>query len=78
MLAKQLSGGGQQRVAIARALASCAEITLDDEPTGNLDKNNNENVMKLFRKLKENYDKCIIIATHSDFVSNYAVKIIHI
>jgi putative ABC transport system ATP-binding protein len=77
-LAQHLSGGEQQRVAIARALASDAEIILADEPTGNLDKTNSENVMKLFVALKERHQKCVIIVTHSDYVASYADRVVNI
>ena len=63
--ARFLSGGEQQRVAIARALASDAEVILADEPTGNLDDSNAQNIMQIFKKLKEQFRKCIIIVTHS-------------
>lgn len=63
--ARLLSGGEQQRVAIARALASDAEVILADEPTGNLDDSNAQNIMQIFKRLKEQFHKCIIIVTHS-------------
>lgn len=58
-----LSGGEQQRVAIARALSSDAKFILGDEPTGNLDSENSDNVIKIFKQLvKEQY--CVILVTH--------------
>jgi len=69
---QNLSGGEQQRVAIARAIASNSEIILADEPTGNLDKTNGENVMRIFKNLMSKYNKCVIIVTHSDFIADYA------
>ena len=69
---QNLSGGEQQRVAIARAIASNSEVILADEPTGNLDKTNGENVMQIFKNLMSKYNKCVIIVTHSDFIANYA------
>jgi putative ABC transport system ATP-binding protein len=71
-VAQNLSGGEQQRVAIARAVASNSEVILADEPTGNLDRTNGENVMRLFKELMEKYGKCVVIVTHSDFVAGYA------
>lgn len=68
---KELSGGEQQRVAIARALANNPEIILADEPTANLDKESEEIIFKIFEDLK-NDGKCIIIASHSDYIKAYA------
>jgi len=75
---QNLSGGEQQRVAVARAIASDAEIILADEPTGNLDKINGENIMNIFKTLMLKYNKCIIIVTHSDFIANYADCVLNI
>ena len=74
---KELSGGEQQRVAIARALANNPEIILADEPTGNLDKENEKLVLEIFKKLKEE-GKCIIISSHSDYIKKYADVILEI
>jgi len=60
----QLSGGEQQRVAIARSLASGAGIILADEPTGNLDGANTQNIMEILRKLAHESGYCVIIVTH--------------
>lgn len=68
----KLSGGEQQRVAIARSLASGAKIILADEPTGNLDVENTENIMEIFSKLAHENDYCIIVVTHDIEVSNTA------
>lgn len=68
----QLSGGEQQRIAIARALASGASVILADEPTGNLDKLNTENVMSVLMMSAKKYNKCVIIVTHSDDIASYA------
>jgi len=77
-IVQNLSGGEQQRVAIARAIASNSEIILADEPTGNLDKVNSENVMSIFKNLMLKYNKCVIIVTHSDSVANYADCVLNI
>jgi len=77
-LVQHLSGGEQQRVAIARALASNAEIILADEPTGNLDGVNSENIIALFKDLIQKYQKCVIIVTHSPNIAAYADHIIKI
>ena len=68
---KALSGGEQQRVAIARALANNPDIILADEPTGNLDKKNEEMILEIFKTLKKE-GKCIIIVSHSDNIKKYA------
>lgn len=73
-----LSGGEQQRVAIARALTGDPDIIIADEPTGNLDKINQENIMEIFRDLAKNRGKCVIIVTHSDYVGEYADEILYI
>ena len=60
----KLSGGEQQRVAIARSLASGAGIILADEPTGNLDIANTQNIMDILHKLAHEDGYCVIIVTH--------------
>ncbi len=68
---KELSGGEKQRVAIARALANNPQIILADEPTGNLDKKNEEKIFEILKELSE-LGKCVIVVSHSDRVTNYA------
>lgn len=65
----KLSGGQQQRVAIARAISSNAEILLADEPTGNLDGETGRGIIELMLDLAHNYNKCVIIVTHSPEVA---------
>tara|TARA_B100000767_G_scaffold47278_1_gene41960 strand:- start:3954 stop:4622 length:669 start_codon:yes stop_codon:yes gene_type:complete len=72
----QLSGGEQQRVAIARALVSSPEILIADEPTGNLDKKNSEEVMKLIFKLQKDHGSSLIIVTHDPLIANQCTQII--
>ncbi len=61
----RLSGGEQQRVAIARSLSYNPDIILADEPTGNLDKETEDEIMKIFENLAHKENKCVIIVTHS-------------
>jgi putative ABC transport system ATP-binding protein len=61
----RLSGGEQQRIAIARSLSYNPEIILADEPTGNLDKETENDVLEIFKKLAHEEGKCVIIVTHS-------------
>ena len=62
--ANKLSGGQQQRVAIAHALINDPKIIFGDEPTGNLDSKNSENVFEIFKELKEKYNQSIVVVTH--------------
>jgi len=74
----QLSGGEQQRVAIARSLATDPALVIADEPTGNLDARNGENVLKLIAELREQTGKTFIIATHDPVVASHADRAIRI
>jgi putative ABC transport system ATP-binding protein len=74
----QLSGGEQQRVAIARALATDPAFVLADEPTGNLDAKNSENVLNLIAYLREQTGKTFIIATHDPLVASRADRVIRL
>jgi len=74
----QLSGGEQQRVAIARALAADPALVIADEPTGNLDARNGENVLKLITELRAQTGKTFIIATHDPLVASHADRAIRI
>ena len=68
----KLSGGEQQRVAIARSLSYNPKIILADEPTGNLDKDTENEILDIFANLAHNENKCVIIVTHSENVVNRA------
>ena len=71
-----LSGGQQQRVAIARALFQKPSLILADEPTGNLDEKNSEDILGLLCKLNEEKKITVIIVTHSKVVADRAKRLI--
>lgn len=62
--ASRISGGEKQRVAIARALINKPDILMGDEPTGNLDSYNSENVFQIFKQLKEEEGLSLLVVTH--------------
>ena len=68
-----MSGGQQQRVAIARTLSYGPEIILADEPTGNLDKETQAEIIEIFKELAHKENKCIILVTDSKEVSEQSV-----
>ena len=68
-LVNKLSGGEQQRVAIARAIAKNVDLIFADEPTGNLDTATEKEIIKIFKMLTEEYNKTVIVVTHSDTVA---------
>lgn len=74
----QLSGGQQQRVAIARALAAKPAIILADEPTGNLDSRNSQEVMGLLKITGEQFGQTIIMITHNEMLAQLCSRIIRI
>jgi putative ABC transport system ATP-binding protein len=73
----ELSGGQQQRVAIARALVNNPSIVFADEPTGNLDSQTGDDVMKLFKELN-NQGQTIILITHEEEIAKQTNRIINI
>lgn len=76
-LAGNLSGGEKQRVCIARALANDPEIILADEPCGNLDSENTENIMRILKKLNKS-GKTVILITHNMDEARMADRIVYI
>jgi len=74
----QLSGGEQQRVAIARALVTRPAIVIMDEPTGNLDRANSENVLQMIRDVQRETGTTFIIATHDATVAEAARRSIRL
>ena len=71
----RLSGGEQQRVAIARSLSYNPTLIIADEPTGNLDKQTENEILEIFKSLAHDENKCVIIVTHSANVCNSVDKV---
>lgn len=74
----KLSGGEQQRVAIARALATNVDVILADEPTGNVDIDMEEEIIRIFQKLAHEHNKCVIVVTHSREVAEKSDQILYL
>ncbi len=74
----ELSGGEQQRVAVARALVNNPSVILADEPSGNLDTENKNELHKLFFKLRDTFGQTIIIVTHDRQLANMSDRILQI
>ena len=72
----QLSGGQQQRVAIARAMINDPKILFCDEPTGNLDKKNSDEIVELLRRANQEYRQTIIMITHNLEIAKTADRVI--
>ena len=77
-LPNQLSGGQQQRVSIGRALMNAPAMVLADEPTGNLDSRNSQEIMELLKLSNEKYGQTLIIITHDENIALQADRIIAI
>ena len=71
----RISGGEQQRVAIARSLSYNPKMIVADEPTGNLDKQTEKEILDIFKKLAHEDNKCVIIVTHSPSVCEMVDKV---
>ncbi|MBC3887529.1 ATP-binding cassette domain-containing protein [Acetobacterium paludosum] len=77
-LPSQLSGGQQQRVAIGRALATKPAIILADEPTGNLDSKNSQDVMNLLKLSVAQYHQTVIMITHNHSYASFADRVFQV
>ena len=77
-LPNQLSGGRQQRVSIGRALMNSPSVVLADEPTGNLDSKNSQEIMELLKKSNRKYNQTLIMITHDENIALQADRIIAI
>ena len=77
-LPRQLSGGQQQRVAIGRALITHPMLILADEPTGNLDTQNSDEVISLLKKASKRYEQTIIIITHNQSIASIADRVLQV
>ena len=74
----QMSGGQQQRVGVARALVVKPEIIFADEPTGNLDSNTSQEIMKLMQNVVREQNQTLIMVTHDNMLASFADRIIRI
>ena len=74
----ELSGGQQQRVSIARALVADPTLLVCDEPTGDLDRENAEEILKLLQMLNRQQGKTIIMVTHDPLAADHASRILHL
>ena len=77
-LPNQLSGGQQQRVSIGRALMNAPAVVLADEPTGNLDSKNSQEIVELLKLSNEKYNQTLIIITHDENIALQADRILAI
>ena len=77
-LPNQLSGGQQQRVSIGRALMNAPAVVLADEPTGNLDSKNSQEIVELLKKSNREYGQTLIVITHDECIALQADRILAI
>lgn len=74
-LPQHLSGGERQRIAVARAIVNAPRVVLADEPTGNLDKENAENLLELIDELRSSFGTAFVLVTHDQDVAQRAERI---
>jgi ABC-type lipoprotein export system ATPase subunit len=74
----EISGGERQRVAVLRAMVNNPSLILADEPTGNLDRENSQKMLKLMAELKVKYQQSFIIATHDQSILDIADRILYL
>jgi len=77
-LPHQLSGGEMQRTAVGRAIITRPLLLLADEPTGNLDSQAGQTILRLFQTLSQARGQTVVLATHSQEAASYADRIIHL
>ena len=77
-LPNQLSGGQQQRVSIGRALINSPAVLLADEPTGNLDSRNSQEIVELLKRSNRSYDQTILLITHDESIALQADRLLTI
>ncbi|HTO72047.1 MAG TPA: ABC transporter ATP-binding protein [Myxococcota bacterium] len=75
---RELSGGEQQRVAIARSIVTDAELIVADEPTGDLDAKNAEEILSLLQTLRRDFGKTVVIVTHDPRAEKWVDEVIHL
>lgn len=78
VIPSKLSGGQQQRVAIARAMASRPSIILADEPTGNLDSKNSDEVVSMLKACSKKYHQTILLITHEAKIAMQGDRILRV
>ena len=77
-LPNQLSGGQQQRVSIGRALMNAPAVVLADEPTGNLDSKNSQDIVELLKYSNRRFEQTLIVITHDESIALQADRILAI
>jgi lipoprotein-releasing system ATP-binding protein len=73
----QMSGGEQQRVAVARALINTPDIVFADEPTGNLDTTNAQELHRLFFELRDKFNQTFLVVTHNEELATLSDRVLH-
>ena len=75
---RQLSGGQEQRVAIARAIVTDPQLILADEPTGNLDAQSADDVLRMLSVLNKDHGKTVVMVTHDPHAAGFASRVLHL